>query len=228
MNEPAHEVEAAPAVAAEIFGPALDRATRYVELLATAGVQRGLIGPREAARIWTRHVLNSAIVAELLPASARVVDIGSGAGLPGIPLALARDDCSVVLVEPLQRRVRFLTEVVNELGLVRCTVVRGRAQDVVASAGAADAVVSRAVAPLARLAGWCAPLLRIGGEMLALKGLSAREELLRDEAELTRFGLVRAVTQVIGAGVLTEPTTVIRAVRESLPERSSRASRGRS
>jgi 16S rRNA (guanine527-N7)-methyltransferase len=170
---------AVPAEALAVFGPATDRAAEYVRLLATDGTVRGLIGPREVPRLWERHLLNSAAIASLVPAGARVVDVGSGAGLPGIPLALARPDLTVTLLEPLARRVAFLTECVDRLGLVRVTVVRGRAEEgpVRRDLGGADVVTARAVAPLDKLAGWCLPLLRPGGRLLAIKGSTAAEEL---------------------------------------------------
>lgn len=168
-----------PVAAAAVFGPALDRAEAYAQLLATEGTVRGLIGPREVPRLWDRHLLNSAAIAGLVPADARVVDVGSGAGLPGIPLALVRPDLTVTLLEPLARRVTFLDECVSRLGLANVTVVRGRAEEgpVRRSLGGADVVTARAVAPLEKLAGWCLPLLRPGGLLLALKGSTAAEEL---------------------------------------------------
>jgi 16S rRNA (guanine527-N7)-methyltransferase len=202
-------VEAEPAATATIFADRLPESRRYVELLATAGVVRGLVGPREGGRLWTRHVLNSGVVAALLPPDARVVDVGSGAGLPGIPMALARPDCAVVLVEPLARRCDFLREVVEELAIGNCTVVRGRADEVVEIAGDADVVTSRAVAPLGRLAQWCAPLLRTGGEMIALKGSSAPAEIQRDGALAARVGLVDLRVESVGAELLAEPTVVL-------------------
>lgn len=170
---------AVPAEAAAVFGAALDRAVAYAELLATDGTVRGLIGPREVPRLWDRHLLNSAAIAELVPVGARVVDVGSGAGLPGIPLALVRPDVTVALLEPLARRVTFLEECVERLGLTTVTVVRGRAEEgpVRRSLGGADVVTARAVAPLDKLAGWCLPLLRPGGLLLAMKGSTAAEEL---------------------------------------------------
>jgi 16S rRNA (guanine527-N7)-methyltransferase len=170
---------AVPPQARAVFGPGLDAAIEYARLLATEGTVRGLIGPREVPRVWERHLLNSAAIASLVPASARVVDVGSGAGLPGIPLALARPDLTVALLEPLARRVAFLTECVDRLGLERVTVVRGRAEEgpVRRDLGGADVVTARAVAPLDRLAGWCLPLLRPGGLLLAMKGSTAAEEL---------------------------------------------------
>ncbi|HEY6745668.1 MAG TPA: 16S rRNA (guanine(527)-N(7))-methyltransferase RsmG [Mycobacteriales bacterium] len=170
---------AVPEQAAAVFGAAVDRAVAYARLLATDGTVRGLIGPREVPRLWDRHLLNSAAIAALVPADARVVDVGSGAGLPGIPLALVRPDLTIALLEPLARRVTFLDECVDRLGLANVTVVRGRAEEgpVRRSLGGADVVTARAVAPLDKLAGWCLPLLRPGGLLLALKGSTAAEEL---------------------------------------------------
>jgi 16S rRNA (guanine527-N7)-methyltransferase len=201
--EPAVHVEPPPEAAC-VFGERLPLATRYAAHLAGTGVERGLIGPREAPRIWERHLLNCAVVAELLPDGARVVDLGSGAGLPGIPLALARPDLEVVLVEPLARRVDWLTEVVDDLELpVR--IERGRAEEpgVRRRWEGADVVTARAVAPLARLAGWALPLLRPAGVLVALKGASAQAEVARDIA--ARF--LRAT------GIVDEP------VRAAIPQR---------
>jgi len=170
---------AVPAEAGSVFGPAVDAAAEYARLLATEGTVRGMIGPREVPRLWERHLLNSAAIASLVSVGARVVDVGSGAGLPGIPLALARPDLTVTLLEPLARRVAFLTECVRRLGLERVTVVRGRAEEgpIRRQLGGADAVTARAVAPLDKLAGWCLPLLRPGGLLLAMKGSTAAAEL---------------------------------------------------
>ncbi len=170
---------AVPPEARAVFGPAVDAAIEYARLLATEGAVRGLIGPREVPRLWDRHLLNSAAIASLVPPGARVVDVGSGAGLPGIPLALVRPDLTITLLEPLARRVAFLTECVDRLGLDRVTVVRGRAEEgpIRRELGGADVVTARAVAPLDKLAGWCLPLLRPGGRLLAMKGSTAAEEL---------------------------------------------------
>src|SRR4051812_4419679 len=181
-------------VAAErLFGDRLPLAIRYAGLLITDGVVRGLIGPHEAPRIWDRHLLNCAAMGELIPQDARVVDVGSGAGLPGMVLAVARPDISVVLVEPLARRTAFLSEAVAQLGLDRITVVRGRAEELVPSRGhpgleSADVVTARAVAPLDRLTAWCLPLAAEGGRMLALKGESAVEEVATHAALVARLG----------------------------------------
>ncbi|MFD9126181.1 16S rRNA (guanine(527)-N(7))-methyltransferase RsmG [Kitasatospora sp. NPDC059571] len=198
-----------PAVAQEIFGERLAAAVRYTEFLSTAGVQRGLIGPREVPRLWDRHVLNCAVLAELLPAGASLCDVGSGAGLPGIPVALARPDVSVTLLEPLLRRTTFLEEVVRELGLDNVTVVRGRAEEMVGKL-AVDIVTARAVAPMDRLAGWGLPLLRPYGQMLALKGDSAEQELADSRAALTRLGAVKWSVISVGEGTLETSTRGVR------------------
>src|SRR5262249_21205305 len=156
--------------AEKVFGDQLSTAQRYAELLVTDGVVRGLVGPREAPRIWERHLLNCAVVADLIPSGATVIDVGSGAGLPGLVLAVARPASAVLLGEPLARRSAFLCEAVTTLGLDRTTVVRARAEESVGKLPLAGVVTARAVAPLDRLAGWCLPLTAIGGRLLALKG----------------------------------------------------------
>ncbi|MFI6153640.1 16S rRNA (guanine(527)-N(7))-methyltransferase RsmG [Kitasatospora sp. NPDC051170] len=198
----------APAAAREVFGDRFDAAVRYTELLATAGVSRGLIGPREVPRLWDRHVLNCAVLAELLPEGSTLCDVGSGAGLPGIPVALARPDVSVTLLEPLLRRTTFLEEVVRELGLKNVTVLRGRAEEMVGKL-AVDVVTARAVAPLDRLAGWGMPLLRPYGQMLALKGDSAEQELADSRAGLAKLGAVESTVISVGEGTLETSTRVI-------------------
>lgn len=200
---------APPSGAVEVFGDRLPLARRYVEILGSAGLVRGLIGPRERPRLWDRHVLNSAAAASHLLEGESVVDIGSGAGLPGIPLALARPDLSMTLVEPLLRRVTFLEEVIAELG-IDIRVIRGRAEEktVIAQAGEADVVTSRAVAPLAKLAGWSAPLLKSGGRMVALKGESASEEVGRDRDALHRLGFTNIEIETVAAPD-AEPTRLV-------------------
>lgn len=210
------ELEDEPAAVAAVFGARAELARRYVASLAADGVLRGLIGPRETGRLWSRHVLNSAVVAPLLPAAGSVVDIGSGAGLPGIPLAIARPDCTVILVEPLLRRTGYLAEIVAALGLSNVRVLRGRAEDVIGALGdgaqdGADVVTSRAVAPLGKLARWSVPLLRVGGQFLPLKGSSAGDEVVRDAAELASFGLGAAQVVEVGAGIVDPVTYVVRA-----------------
>lgn len=219
-------VENEPAVAADLFGAGLARARAYVRLLAGPGTVRGLIGPREADRLWTRHLINSVLVAELVPPSALVIDVGSGAGLPGIPLAIARPDCRVILVEPLERRVRFLIEALDQLELTNARVVRGRAEQVIAEVAPADVVTSRALAPLAKVAEWSAPLLRPSGLMLAIKGSSAGEEIDRDLAALTRAGLIEVSRHDLGGDqVGAAPAVVVRAVRGAHAEPGSARSR---
>ncbi|MGP3967851.1 16S rRNA (guanine(527)-N(7))-methyltransferase RsmG [Streptomyces sp. 6N223] len=199
-----------PKVAGEIFGDRLADAVRYAELLADVAVERGLIGPREVPRLWERHLLNCAVVSELVPEGVTVCDVGSGAGLPGIPLALVRPDLRITLLEPLLRRTNFLREVVELLGLERVGVVRGRAEEVLGSLDAVHVVTARAVAPLDRLAGWGVPLLRPYGQMLAIKGDTAEEELKGARAALGKLGVVRSSVVRAGVGLLEPPSTVVR------------------
>lgn len=194
-------------IAADIFGAGLPAAHAYVERLATTGVEWGLIGPREVDRLWSRHVLNSVAIEGLVAAGASVVDVGSGAGLPGVPLAIARPDLQVTLLEPLLRRANFLNLVVDELGLGdRVRVVRGRAEDTKATF---DVVTARAVAPLGRLIGWTRPLFWPDGELLALKGSSAADEVAAAASELTK-GKLRAEVLTVSAGADQESTNVVR------------------
>lgn len=198
-----------PEAARRLFGERLAQARRYVDMLAGPGVVRGLLGPREVPRLWDRHILNCAVVAELVPHGSIVVDVGSGAGLPGIVLAILRPDLRITLLEPLLRRTTFLQECVDELDLRNVRVLRGRAEEF-AGHLAADVVTARAVAPLNRLAGWCLPLVREGGEMLAVKGSSAQEELQAAERELTRLGAVDWSVAHVGSEFVDPPTTVVR------------------
>jgi 16S rRNA (guanine527-N7)-methyltransferase len=203
-------------VAGRVFGERLGLAAEYARLLATDGVVRGLIGPREAPRIWERHLINCAVMGEIIPIGASVVDVGSGAGLPGIVLAVARPDLTIVLVEPLARRTAFLDEVVTTLGLeATVTVVRGRAEDVVDGPPAgADVVTARAVAPLDRLAGWCLPLVRTGGRLLALKGASAADEIAEHRAVVAGLGGSDPVLRLCGVGLIEPPATVVEIAKE--------------
>lgn len=191
--------ETAPAAAALVFGPERrELAERYADILATAGVERGLIGPREAPRLWDRHLLNCAMLAEAVPAGATVADLGSGAGLPGVVLAIARTDLTITLVEPLERRTRFLHEVVDALGLVTVEVVRGRAESLHGQRRF-DIVTSRALAPLGRLLQWSMPLVAPEGALVAMKGRSLEEEIETAEDELRRLGC--AAPEVLELGV---------------------------
>ena len=205
-----------------LFGDRLEHAHRYARLLSDDAVLRGLIGPREARSVWPRHIMNCAVVQELVPRDARTVDVGSGAGLPGIPLALARPDLAVWLVEPLERRVNFLTEVVDALeldGQVR--VVRGRAEsaEVRRPVGDCDIVTARAVAPLDQLIRWALPLARQGGKLLALKGARAETELRASQKVLVSTGGVAHGIQSCGVGMVDPPTRVVVIERATRPAR---------
>lgn len=176
-----------PAAALALAGARIDLLTDFASLLATEAVTRGLIGPREVPGLWERHVVNCALVAQAAPPGVDVADVGSGAGLPGVVWAICRPDLRLTLVEPLLRRVTFLHEVVERLGLERVEVVRARAEELHGERRF-DIVTSRAVAPLDRLSGWCLPLVRIGGSMVALKGASAGDEIRSAAAQITRLG----------------------------------------
>ncbi|MGZ4589248.1 MAG: 16S rRNA (guanine(527)-N(7))-methyltransferase RsmG [Actinomycetes bacterium] len=209
--------------AEHLFGDRLPLAEHYAQLLTRDGVVRGLIGPREAGRLWERHLLNSAVVGELIATGAHVCDVGSGAGLPGLPLALARPDLQVELVEPLLRRASFLSEVLSELGLTNVIVTRARAEDL-AGTQRADVVTARAVAPLPKLAGWCLPLLRPHGSLLALKGARAQDELEDAGEQLRRLGALQWTVVRCGDELLQEPTTVVRVVVGARPPGTAGAS----
>ncbi len=200
------ELGPAPAAVGRAFADA-ERAEAYARILATRGVERGLLGPREVPRIWQRHLLNSVALRSVVPAGVAVVDVGSGAGLPGIPLAIARPDLRVVLLEPLLRRVTFLSEVVAELGLSdRVEVDRGRAEE---RRERFDVVTCRAVAPLGRLLRWTRQLFLPDGELLALKGSSAPDEVGAAAADLARLGAEAEVLWV-RADPASDPTVVVR------------------
>ncbi|MEV7010214.1 16S rRNA (guanine(527)-N(7))-methyltransferase RsmG [Streptosporangium sp. NPDC051022] len=201
-----------PEVAREVFaGDAWSRAEAFAGLLAGPGVVRGLLGPREVPRIWDRHLLNCAVVAEAVPEGVRLVDIGSGAGLPGLVLAIVRPDIRVTLMEPLLRRTVFLEECVEALRLDNVEVLRGRAEEFVGKREF-DVASARAVAPLDRLLKWALPLLREGGELLALKGERAAEELADAEAQLRSSGVQTAELVSVGHGKVEPPATLIRVV----------------
>lgn len=199
---------AAPSGAAAVFGDRMPFAIRFVEILADTGVSHGLIGPREVSRLWERHVLNCAVIEDAFPPGAKVIDVGSGAGLPGVALAIARPDLDIHLVEPMQRRTDWLTATVTDLGLDNVTVHRGRAEELVGVLSA-PWVTARAVARLAKLARWCVPLLDGRGNLVAMKGRSAQEELDSDRRELNKLGLVDAAVREHGGSVLDEPTLTL-------------------
>lgn len=226
-ERPPEPSPAPPSTARELFADRLPVAIAYADLLATEGVVRGLIGPREAPRVWDRHLLNSAAIGELIPSGSVVVDVGSGAGLPGLALAVARPDLTVFLVEPLARRTVFLTEAVAILALGdKVTVVRSRAEDAGdLLPGPADVVTARAVAPLDRLADWCLPLAAVGGRLLAIKGASAAEEVAAHAAEVVRLGGAPPAVRQCGADLLDPPTTVVEIVKERPAPSTPRAKR---
>lgn len=234
------ETPPAPPVARGVFSDALPRAEAFAQLLSGAGVERGLIGPREAPRLWERHLVNCALLGELVPQGASVCDIGSGAGLPGLVLALSRSDLTVTLVEPLLRRSIFLEEAVDLLALPRVRVVRARAEELHGDTALTvdgrgfDVVTSRAVAPLPRLLDWSMPLVRAGGVLAAMKGASAAEELVDARSALRRHHAGRSEVLQCGVGVIDPPTTVVRveATQDgplgSTKSRPARAGGGRS
>lgn len=219
------ELPAPPDIARDVFaGEAWDRANAFAELLAGPGVVRGLLGPREVPRIWDRHLLNCAVVAEVVPPAASLVDIGSGAGLPGLVLAIVRPDLTVTLLEPLLRRTVFLEECVEALKLDNVEVLRGRAEEL-AGKRVFDVASARAVAPLDRLLKWAMPLLREGGELIAMKGERAAGELAEAEAQLQASGARTAELVTVGRGKVEPPATLVRVVAGRTPEQARRRRR---
>jgi 16S rRNA (guanine527-N7)-methyltransferase len=205
---PVADAAPVPANAASVFGPALPAAVTFAGILATRGVEQGLLGPREVPRLWDRHLLNCAVVAELVEQrQGTLLDLGSGAGLPGLVLAMLLPDTAVTLLEPMERRCRFLTECVAELGFANVSVVRGRAEDVTVRT---DVVTARAVAPLSRLAELAIGLVRPGGMILAIKGRTAVEELKAAGPVLCRIGARDARVVRAGRGKVIPATTVVR------------------
>jgi 16S rRNA (guanine527-N7)-methyltransferase len=222
-----HPVAAAHA----LFGDRYPLAERYAEMLAGRGIDRGVIGPREAGRLWDRHLLNSAVLGELIPEGVRVLDLGSGAGLPGIPLAIARPDLTIVLLESMARRVAWLQEVIAELGMA-ASVHHGRAEDpaVRAAVGSQDVVTARAVAPLGRLVGWALPLVVPHGRLLAVKGATAEQELARDIESVRAAGGAAVEVVQCGATIVHPPLTVIvvtRAAQRVTPPAKARKRKDR-
>jgi 16S rRNA (guanine527-N7)-methyltransferase len=235
VPEPVLAAPLPPAEAADVFGAQLPLARRYADLLATTGIAHGLVGPREAPRLWERHLVNCAVMESLLPQGITVVDVGSGAGLPGLALAVARPDLRLHLVEPLLRRTTWLESAVTSLGLGdRVTVHRGRAEEVSLSA---PVVTARAVASLDKLVRWSFPLIEPGGRLLALKGHAAQEELDAAWPMLRDLGVDEARVHVVGEGRVSEPVRVVEVVRPTVRtaagrgarrERPARRSKGRS
>ncbi|EXJ51401.1 16S rRNA (guanine(527)-N(7))-methyltransferase RsmG [Microbacterium sp. MRS-1] len=205
-------VETEPASALIVFGDRLPLARQFAAALAAHGEERGLIGPLEPPRLWNRHILNSAIAAPLFPTGGRVADVGSGAGLPGLVLAIARPDVQWVLVEPMERRVAWLEEQTAQLRLDNVEVVRARGEEWTGGP-VLDAVTARAVSALRTLIPLTAPLLRSGGELVLLKGANAENEIAAAEKVIRRYKLTDVRVETVGEGIIAEPTRVLRATR---------------
>lgn len=207
-EEPSQEVEPRPAYAAELFGDRLDLVDRYAEHLATTGVEWGLIGPRELPRLWSRHILNCAVAAELLVPGDVVGDIGSGAGLPGLTWALARPDTTIVLIEVMERRVEWLRMVVEDLGLENVRIVRARVEELV-DEEIFTVVTARAVKAMTTLIEWAVPILGPGGRILAIKGASVQGELDKAARIIRKRRLGSPVLHSLGGDRMETPTTVV-------------------
>ena len=207
MSEEEFLPEVEPAVAAAIFGERIELARGYAAALVRDGDLLGLLGPRELPRLWTRHILNSSVVAELIPEGKTVADIGSGAGLPGIPLAIARPNNDFTLIEPMERRSDWLLEIVDELGLKNVTVLRARAEEV---GEVFDIATARAVSALPKLLRLAIPMVRHGGEVLALKGSKAADEVAEAKKLQKKLGISGFEILSTGTKFLAEPTVVVR------------------
>lgn len=216
MKPPGPSAPPAPADARRLASDgALATLERFADWLVGPGVERGLLGPREPDRVWSRHMINCALVEPLIPTTGSICDVGSGAGLPGLVVAALRPTQPVTLVEPLLRRATFLTEVIDDLGLTQVTVVRARAEDYARDTPDHDTVIARAVAPLGRLAGWCLPLLRPGGQLLAIKGAGAATELADAATQLK--GMHVSESDVVTVGEGGNVTHVVRVTRPRDP-----------
>ncbi|GAB2528844.1 16S rRNA (guanine(527)-N(7))-methyltransferase RsmG [Paramicrobacterium agarici] len=207
-ESPSPTVEAEPASAARVFGDRLELAQAFTENLARHGEERGLIGPLELPRLWSRHVLNSGVVSPLLRPG-YVGDVGSGAGLPGLVLAIARPDVHLTLIEPMERRVTWLTEQVDELELDNVSVLRARGEDAVLDHGL-DQVTARAVSALRKLLKITAPLVRDGGELVLMKGANAAAEIDAAHKEIRKFKVSDVRVEIVGEGIVDDPTRVVR------------------
>ncbi|MFY9304637.1 MAG: 16S rRNA (guanine(527)-N(7))-methyltransferase RsmG [Rhodoluna sp.] len=211
------QFEAEPDAAKAIFGSQIELAGGYAQVLANDSDELGLLGPRELDKIWSRHILNSAVVAEMVGQGELVADVGSGAGLPGIPMAIAAPETNFVLIEPMDRRASWLQGVARELGLENVQVVRARAEEV--EGGQFDVVTARAVAALDKLLRLCVPLLKPGGRVIALKGSKAPEEIeaarkLQKKLKIESFEIV-----ICGEKFLSEPTSVVKTKLDSSGEK---------
>lgn len=205
-------IEPEPSEASAVFGTQIERARLFAAALGEHGEERGLIGPLEPARLWSRHLFNSAVAAPLFASGSRVGDVGSGAGLPGLVLAIARPDVEWVLIEPMERRVMWLREQKDALGLENVEIVRARGEEW-AEGPVLDAVTARAVSALKTLIPLTAPLVRVGGELVLLKGANAGNEIEAASKQIRRFGLDDVRVEVVGEGDIAEPTRVVRATR---------------
>jgi 16S rRNA (guanine527-N7)-methyltransferase len=205
--------EAEPAAAVAIFGDQIDQARSFAQTLAGDSDELGLLGPRELDKLWSRHILNSAVVAELVRPGDKVADVGSGAGLPGIPMAIARPDAQFVLIEPMERRSTWMLEVVEDLGLKNVRVLRSRAEDVTEQDF--DIVTARAVAALDKLLKMCVPLIKPGGALIALKGSKAAEEITNSKKLEKKLGISSFEILVCGEKFLPEPTSVVKTTLDS-------------
>ncbi len=205
-------IEVEPAEASVVFGDRIELARRFTAALGEHGEERGLIGPLEPARLWSRHILNSAVAGPLFASGARVGDVGSGAGLPGLVLAIVRPDVEWVLIEPMERRVTWLQEQKDALGLQNVSIVRARGEEWTEGA-VLDAVTARAVSALKTLIPLTAPLVRVGGELVLLKGANAANEIEAASKQLRKYGLDDVRVEMVGDDVIAEPTRVVRATR---------------
>jgi 16S rRNA (guanine527-N7)-methyltransferase len=205
--------EAEPAAAVAIFGDQIDQARSFAQTLANDSDELGLLGPRELDKLWSRHILNSAVVAELVQPGNKVADVGSGAGLPGIPMAIARPDAEFVLIEPMERRLNWMLQVVQDLGLKNVRILRSRAED--ATEQDFDIVTARAVAALDKLLKMCVPLLKRGGALIALKGSKAAEEIANAKKLEKKLGISSFEILVCGEKFLSEPTSVVKTTLDS-------------
>jgi 16S rRNA (guanine527-N7)-methyltransferase len=211
------QFEAEPESAKAIFGPQIDKAREFAQKLSNDSDDLGLLGPRELDKLWSRHILNSAVVAETVKPGDHVADVGSGAGLPGIPMAIAMPEAHFVLIEPMERRSNWMLEVIEELGLTNVEVRRARAEEVTDLKF--EIVTARAVAALDKLLRLCVPLLKPGGSLVALKGSRAAEEIEAAKKLQKKLGIASFEIQICGEKFLAEPTSVVKTTLDSSREK---------